>query len=104
MNAVVHYLGGYGLRPTWWLIVGVSAIPPATLGAVVHLAVLVGRPDAVGGTGAGPDGPDIAETAVTDDASGVQVNLGRRRLARELGVSEYQARRLLAAQRNGAAS
>jgi hypothetical protein len=85
-------------------VVLVSAVAPAVLGAVVHLAVLVRRPDAVGGTVAGPYGLDIAETAVTDDATGVQVNLGRRRLARELGVSEYQARRLLAAQRNGAAS
>jgi hypothetical protein len=43
-NAVVHYLGRYGERPSWWLIVGVSASPPAPLGAVVHLAVLMGRP------------------------------------------------------------
>lgn len=43
-NAVVHGLAAYGARPHWALVVAVSAVAPAVLGAVVHLAVLVGRP------------------------------------------------------------
>lgn len=105
MNAVVHYLGGYGLRPSWWLIVGVSAIPPATLGAVVHLAVLVGRP----GTGVPGTGPsDLrrgvgAEVAESDPAIDAHEGLGRRRLAQHLDISEHKARQLIA-ERNGARS
>jgi hypothetical protein len=105
MNAVVHYLGGYGLRPAWWPIVGVSAVPPATLGAVVHLAVLVGRP-AAGVQGAGPDDLEVGgadEIVTPDPATDLPEGLGRRRLAAELGVTEYAARQLLA-ERNGAAS
>jgi len=96
-NAVTHYLTAYQLRPMWWLVVMVSAVAPAVLGAVVHLAVLVGRTDA-----AVPDAPpndlNIAETADSDIAGGVPVGLGRRRLAQELEISEYQARKILAAQ------
>lgn len=42
-NAIVHYLTAYGLRPAWWLVVAVSAVAPAVLGAVLHLGGLVGR-------------------------------------------------------------
>ncbi len=42
-NAVSHGLSAYGLRPPWWLVVVVSGVAPAVLGAVVHLAVLVGQ-------------------------------------------------------------
>lgn len=58
MNGIVHYLDAYTMRPAWWLIVGVSAIPPATLGAVVHLAVLAGRQ-----TGAGNSDSPTPEAA-----------------------------------------
>jgi hypothetical protein len=102
-NALVHGLTAYHLQPAWWVVVTVSAVAPAVLGAVVHLAVLVGRPGAVGGTDAGPDGFDTVETAGAHVASGAHVNLGRRRLAAELGVTEHQARRLLA-EKNGAGS
>src|SRR5689334_14634015 len=43
-NALAHGLDAYRLAPAWWVVVIVSAIAPAVLGAVVHLAVLVGRP------------------------------------------------------------
>ncbi len=43
-NALGHGLAAYALAPAWWVVVIVSAIAPAVLGAVVHLAVLVGRP------------------------------------------------------------
>jgi hypothetical protein len=42
-NAIVHGLSAYRLPAPWWLVVAVSAIAPAVLGAVVHLSVLVGR-------------------------------------------------------------
>src|SRR5690349_11038966 len=44
-NALGHGLEAFGLTPPWWVVVIVSAIAPAVLGAVVHLAVLVGRHD-----------------------------------------------------------
>jgi hypothetical protein len=83
-NAVVHGLTAYGLRPAWWLVVLVSAVAPAVLGAVVHLAVLVGRPDR------------LSEPDSSDEGDTLPANIGRRRLAAELGVSEYAARRILA--------
>src|SRR6476660_4973110 len=46
-NALAHGLEAYRLAPAWWVVVAVSAIAPAVLGAVVHLSVLVGRPAAV---------------------------------------------------------
>lgn len=109
-NAVVHGLSAYHLAAPWWLVVAVSAIAPGVLGAVVHLAVLVGRKgsDSVGETGTS-DTPDgyIQSIGTTDgpvdelrikaleivQSRGGQV--GRGVLARELDVSEWQARRLL---------
>jgi len=44
-NALGHGLEAYGARPHWLVVVGVSAIAPAVLGALVHLVVLVGRPE-----------------------------------------------------------
>jgi hypothetical protein len=43
-NALGHGLAAYGLRPAWWVVVLVSGVAPAVLGAVVHLAVLAARP------------------------------------------------------------
>jgi hypothetical protein len=88
-NALGHGLEAFRLAPAWWVVVAVSAIAPAVLGAVVHLAVLVGRaapPDEP--TSTPNDGPDRVSELVAAGA-------GRRRLARELGVTEYEARRLL---------
>lgn len=99
-NAVVHGLTAYGLRPAWWLVVLVSAVAPAVLGAVVHLAVLVGRPGA-SHIGAGPTDNLAAEGPPPDCTGDAFAGLGRRRLAAELGVTEYAARQILAA-RNGA--
>lgn len=44
-NALGHGLAAFALAPPWWVVVIVSAVAPAVLGAVVHLAVLVGRTD-----------------------------------------------------------
>jgi hypothetical protein len=46
-NALGHGPAAFGLAPAWWVVVIVSAVAPAVLGAVVHLAVLVGRPQPV---------------------------------------------------------
>ncbi|MGQ0479699.1 MAG: DUF2637 domain-containing protein [Pseudonocardia sp.] len=116
-NAVVHYLTAYSLTPPWWLVVAVSAVAPAVLGAVVHLAVLTaqsgtagpqidvdGLDDPAEGEGIGPDWWSSAGFADTPDgraAELIEAGAGRRKLARELGLTEHEARRLLAA-RNGA--
>jgi hypothetical protein len=143
-NALGHGLQAYHLAPPWWVVVVVSAIAPAVLGAVVHLAVLVGRPppphtvepphndpgpdtkylapesavaeevvsEAEFGSG-GWDGELLAEDGVSrwdQDAAATRVEpdrvevliaagIGRRRLSRELDISEYEARQLLARSR-----
>lgn len=43
-NALGHGLAAYGVRPHWLVVVGVSAVAPAVLGALVHLVVLAARP------------------------------------------------------------
>lgn len=43
-NALGHGLAAYRMEPHWLVVVGVSAIAPAVLGALVHLVVLAGRP------------------------------------------------------------
>lgn len=121
-NALGHGLAAFALAPAWWVVVIVSAIAPAVLGAVVHLAVLVGRPvptvepveddepvpyeltaeaydagllDEHGLSThwhtAPPAAPDSDERTAQLIAAGV----GRRRLARELDITEYEARQLL---------
>lgn len=117
-NALGHGLAAFALVPAWWVVVIVSAVAPAVLGAVVHLAVLVSR--------AGGAFEPLDETAEQhhliaaahdeghlDDhglsrawdtagpvaggraAALIAAGAGRRRLARELGISEYEARQLL---------
>ncbi|MFB9383243.1 DUF2637 domain-containing protein [Pseudonocardia petroleophila] len=44
-NAGQHGMAAYGIVPPWWVIVLVSAVPPAMFGAVTHLAVLLNRED-----------------------------------------------------------
>jgi hypothetical protein len=118
-NALGHGLAAYRLAPPWWVVVVVSAIAPAVLGAVVHLAVLVGRPapaqlaeddelepagvdadaelfDADGVSRFWAAAPPAAGSNGTDRAALlIEAGVGRRRLARELGMSEYEARQLL---------
>jgi hypothetical protein len=157
-NALGHGLAAFRIAPPWWVVVAVSAIAPAVLGAVVHLAVLVSRTQhpatAPAAEPAGEDNPEpwaaqpwTAEPGTAElehvpggPGSGVEVRdhetamarwrstavavvetgpadttdrgdadraalliaagVGRRRLSRELGVSEYEARQLLARTRN----
>lgn len=119
-NALGHGLDAYAARPAWWVVVVVSAVPPAVLAAVIHLGVLAARPAAHPGPAqtvpvpaadrAGDDGPASAElvrleTRRTDRAAElIAAGAGRRRLARELDISEHEARQLLAGQRPGAVS
>ena len=105
-NALAHGLDAYRLAPAWWVVVIVSAIAPAVLGAVVHLAVLVGRPTALVVDDEAPELPDeraweTGPSAVEDERTTqlIAAGVGRRRLSRELGVTEYEARRLLDAAR-----
>jgi hypothetical protein len=110
-NATHQGLAAAGTVPPWWVAVLVGAIPPGVVGAVVHVAVLVGR------------GTDNSETEpghpVTDDghpagapldippwedraAQLIAAGAGRRRLAAELRIPEHRARALLAAHRTQA--
>jgi len=111
-NALGHGLAAYRLSPPWWVVVAVSAIAPAVLGAVVHLAVLVGRPlpppemaeiddwgaellDEHGLSRLWADAPPATSEERERAAALIAAGVGRRRLARELGMSEYEARQLL---------
>ncbi len=98
-NALGHGLATFSIAPAWWVIVIVSAIAPAVLGAVVHLAVLVGRPHPT------PD-PSVptsrTESPEPPSRTGdervrelIAAGAGRRRLSRELDITEYEARQLL---------
>lgn len=122
-NALGHGLAAYHLAPDWRVVVAVSAIAPAVLGAVVHLAVLVGRlepapalddsdaEDAeLDGAAFDDDGlsrlwadapPAAGQNGVDRAELLISAGVGRRRLARELGMSEYEARQLLAQSRGG---
>lgn len=116
-NALGHVLEAYRLEPAWWVVVGVSGIAPAVLGAVVHLAVLVGRrAPALEAPDVEQDlhdqcmswwdsAPPVAEPGPTDRAAALIADgIGRRRLAKELGVTEHEARQLLAASRQTSGS
>ena len=114
------------LLPPWWVVVALSGIAPAVLGAMVHLAVLVGRPHGPdrspvtaddanrhgehSDTAIAPDDdrPPAEQDTATDDTGRrtaardtdraavlIAAGAGRRRLSRELGVTEYEARQLL---------
>lgn len=82
-NAAAQGMAAAAAQPPWWAAVLVGAIPPAVVGGVVHLAVLVGRDplavtgpvtddvpqpevDVTAGPGRDPD-PAGAVTGVTDE-------------------------------------
>lgn len=97
LNGTVHYLTAERIAPSWLLVVAVAAVPPAVLGLVVHLAV----GDRAGATNVAPEPvtgdpePDLVERA--RELLAEDPKIGRGTLARELGVSEWQARQALAA-------
>ncbi|WP_300010582.1 DUF2637 domain-containing protein [Pseudonocardia sp.] len=111
-NALGHGLAAFALAPAWWVVVVVSAIAPAVLGAVVHLAVLVGRADEAQllpdtdldlddhGLSRLWEHAPAAESPQGERAAAlIAEGVGRRRLSRELDISEYEARQLLARNR-----
>jgi hypothetical protein len=129
-NALGHGLAAYVLLPPWWVVVILSGIAPAVLGAMVHLAVLVGHsasddtrpdlddepipyqltsdPDVLDGHGLSyrwGDAPTAAPEPAPDRAAElIAAGAGRRRLSRELDITEYEARRLLEAARPATSS
>jgi hypothetical protein len=70
-NAGQHGMDAYGLTPVpWWVVVVVSAIPPATLGAVVHLGHLIVRePDVAPPV----EVPDVEEPPAPVDDHGLSL-------------------------------
>jgi hypothetical protein len=113
LNGTTHYLTSTGTAPSWLLVVGVAAIPPLVLGLCVHLAVGMGQPLAETPAelhGESPSNNDpVREPELLDKARQVIAvsdgQVGRNILARELDVSPWQARKLLAQVRNnGSAS
>lgn len=120
-NALSHGLAAYSARPAWWVVVVVSGVAPAVLGATVHLAVLVGRPtpersvedsgrpepqqDPAGtptvGVSALHSVPDSTPPGDVEDEPGdvvaqlLAAGAGRRRLVSEGGLKEHEARKLL---------
>jgi hypothetical protein len=105
-NALGHVLEAFRVATPWWVVVVVSAVSPGVLGAVVHLAVLVGRLEpATAGEGDELLCEDrtvqsvglVPAAAEPDDRADqlIAAGVGRRRLSRELGMSEHEARQLL---------
>jgi hypothetical protein len=102
LNGTTHWLESIHTAPSWPLVVAVAAVPPMVLGLCVHLAVGMGRdtaPPAPPATalslpGVGDEPADRAAELIASGA-------GRRKLAAELGVTEHQARQLLAQRVNG---
>lgn len=108
-NALGHWLEAFHRVPPWWVVVAVSATAPAVLGAVVHLAVLVGRqaPTPECSTSEPPAARPPADPQPAGEVEQLAARarqlvttspdrVGRRRLARELNVTEHHARQLLA--------
>lgn len=97
LNGTLHYLQTAAASPSWLLVVLVAAVPPMIFGLVVHLAV--GKrtePDSPRPTSVGPLRPADPDPV----AELIESGAGRGVLARELGISEHQARQILAS-RNG---
>lgn len=112
-NAVEHGITG---GRWWWLAALVAAIPPGLLAALVHLGALLARHQAPEArqeaSDAGADstprqpapaprqdrqapGDDLVDRARSLLAAPGGPRLGRARLARELDISEHQARQVL---------
>lgn len=122
-NALGHGLAAYSARPHWLVVVAVSAVPPAVLGAVVHLLALVAQARTAPAVVAADEideqaegeglidwwadappsttesdrrvGADLHQPSEDRAAELIASGVGRRRLAKELGVSEHSAREML---------
>jgi hypothetical protein len=107
-NATHQGLAAAGMIPPWWVAVLVGAIPPGVVGAVVHVAVLVGRgTDTSQSPPARPtieddhpvDSPTVVPPREDRATELITAGAGRRRLAAELGIPEHRARALIASHR-----
>jgi hypothetical protein len=94
LNGTTHYLTSTGTAPGWLLVVAVAAVPPTVLGLCVHLAVGLGSGDAEATFVHAEPVLDLAERARRIVAA--SPGAGRNTLARELRISTYRARSLLA--------
>lgn len=117
-NAGQLAMHAHNIAPPWWVAVAVGAVPPAVVGSVVHLAVLVGRaahpvtPAAVSvpstadtapaQTVSEPTGDDAATSETGDDDDQLAVvrrlvanGAGRGTVAAELDITPAQARGLI---------
>ena len=94
-NATHQGLAAAGAVPPWWVAVLVGAIPPGVVGAVVHVAVLVGR--GTDNSESEPIPPTTGDAHPADALSDVPpwedraaqliaAGAGRRRLAAQLGI------------------
>lgn len=64
-NAGAHVLAEFAITPPWWVVVLVTAVPAATLGAVVHLGTLVRTGPETGETEHEQAEPEPARETVT---------------------------------------
>lgn len=102
-NALGHGLAAYGTKPHWVMVVGVSAIAPSVLGALVHLVVIVLRATPVADTppvvaappAATPDGDDTPDLVVSKARELIAAGAGRPKLRAELGVTDHRAKQLI---------
>jgi hypothetical protein len=94
LNGTTHYLTSTGTRPSGLLVVAVAAVPPTVLGLCVHLAVGLGSKEAHLPRSQDTSGEELADRARAIVAA--TPGIGRTSLARELQVSTYRARSLLA--------
>lgn len=114
-NVLQHGLAAYHTMPPWWLVAALAAIPPTALVAVAHQVALLtrahsvldpvaGKPETSSSPAAARPGSRPVERATGDDGLAARAlrvitatpgPVGRRRLARELDISEHQARQLL---------
>jgi hypothetical protein len=118
LNGTVHYLESTHTPPSWLLVVAVAAVPPTVLGLCVHLAVGMGgsaHSDLARPAHTLQVRDHVAESTTPRDVSTgdaeartcdplaelISQGAGRRKVADVLGVSEYQARKLMAASKNG---
>jgi hypothetical protein len=117
-NVLQHGLAAYHQRPEWWLVAALAAVPPTALVAVAHQVALLARPLPAPTPATEPDTDPADDGHPVDPADGWPADgqpvgdelahrarrvvsaaerpIGRRRLARELAISEHQARQLLA--------
>ncbi len=101
-NATSQGMTANGVTPPWWVAVVVGAVPPAVVGSVIHLAVLVGRhtPEPVDEADQEDEAledPDPLLADLLDLMATSEKPVGRGTVMKELGVNEYRAKQLLKA-------